>query len=287
MKKIFILLMIICSSIFLFGCGNNDSSATENKKVSGDLSIEMLDIGQGDATLIKTKDQVVMIDTGDIDERDNLLKLLKERNIKTIDKLIITHPHADHLGGAYVIFKNFEVKEVYDNGQKATTKTYKTYLKNIKEKQIKYKALADGDELDFGSGVKFKVLSPAKLTDDTNNNSIVGKLKYNDFTMMFTGDAEKDIENTLVKKYGDELKSLVLKSPHHGSTTSSTEQFLKAVNPEVALISLGAGNEYGHPHKEILARYKKLGIKVYRTDEDGSIKIISNGTKDYQIDTTK
>ena len=105
--------------------------------------------------------------------------------------------------------------------------------------------------------------------------------------MMFTGDAEKDIENTLVKKYGDELKSLVLKSPHHGSTTSSTEQFLKAVNPEVALISLGAGNEYGHPHKEILARYKKLGIKVYRTDEDGSIKIISNGTKDYQIDTTK
>ena len=132
-----------------------------------------------------------------IDERDNLVKLLKERNIATIDKLIITHPHADHLGGAYAVFKNFEVKEVYDNGDPTTTQTYKTYLKNIKEKKIKYQQLSANDELDFGSGVKFKVFSPTKQMlksgDDLNNNSLVGQLKYNDFTMMFTGDAEKCI----------------------------------------------------------------------------------------------
>lgn len=251
----------------------------------------MLDIGQGDATLIQTKEQTIMIDTGDIDERDNLVKLLKERNITTIDKLIITHPHADHLGGAYAVFKNFEVKEVYDNGDPTTTQTYKTYLKNIKEKKIKYQQLSANDELDFGSGVKFKVFSPTKQMlksgDDLNNNSLVGQLKYNDFTMMFTGDAEKEAEENMVKTYGNELASLVLKSPHHGSRTSSSEAFLKQVDAKTVLISLGAGNEYGHPHKQTMERYKKLGMKVYETDKNGSITITSDGSKDYKITTEK
>lgn len=159
MKKIVALLMILCS-LFLWGCGKDNATQSANKDEA--LKIEMLDIGQGDATLIQTKEQTIMIDTGDIDERDNLVKLLKERNITTIDKLIITHPHADHLGGAYAVFKNFEVKEVYDNGDPTTTQTYKTYLKNIKEKKIKYQQLSANDELDFGSGVKFKVFSPTK-----------------------------------------------------------------------------------------------------------------------------
>ena len=147
MKKIVALLMILCS-LFLWGCGKDNATQSANKDEA--LKIEMLDIGQGDATLIQTKEQTIMIDTGDIDERDNLVKLLKQRNITTIDKLIITHPHADHLGGAYAVFKNFEVKEVYDNGDPTTTQTYKTYLKNIKEKKIKYQQLSANDELDFG-----------------------------------------------------------------------------------------------------------------------------------------
>ncbi|WP_296898012.1 ComEC/Rec2 family competence protein [uncultured Megamonas sp.] len=288
MKKIIALLMILCS-VFLWGCGKD--TATQSGSKEGKLKIEMLDIGQGDATLIQTGEQTIMIDTGDIDERDNLVKLLKERNITTIDKLIITHPHADHLGGAYAVFKNFDVKEVYDNGDPTTTQTYKTYLKNIKEKKIKYQQLSAGDELDFGDGVKFKIFSPTKQMlkseDDLNNNSLVGQLKYKDFTMMFTGDAEKEAEANMVKTYGNELSSLVLKSPHHGSRTSSSEVFLKQLNANTVLISLGAGNEYGHPHKQTMDRYKKLNMKVYETDKNGSITIISDGSKDYQITTEK
>lgn len=288
MKKILILLVTLCM-IFMAGCARND---TDNKEIANsDLKIEMLDIGQGDATLIQTKEQVIMIDTGDIDERDRLVKLLKERNIKTIDKLIITHPHADHIGGAYAIFKNFDVKEVYDNGDLTTTQTYKTYLKNIKEKKIKYQQLSANDELDFGAGVSFKVFSPTKQMlkseDDLNNNSLVGQLRYQDFTMMFTGDAEKQAENNMVKTYKTELSSLILKSPHHGSKTSSSESFLKAVGAKVVLISLGANNEYGHPHKQTLDRYNKLDMKIYRTDEQGSITIISDGSTNYKITTEK
>ena len=110
---------------FVFaGCSAEKSASTSGGSAQPEVKIEMLDIGQGDATLIRTKDQTIMIDTGDIDERDHLLKLLQERDIKTIDKLIITHPHADHIGGAYVLFKNFKVKEVYDNGDPTTTQTY-------------------------------------------------------------------------------------------------------------------------------------------------------------------
>lgn len=288
MKKFLILLLALCMS-FIVGCAKDN--ANNKEIVNADLKIEMLDIGQGDATLIKTKEQTIMIDTGDIDERDNLVKLLKERNIKTIDKLIITHHHADHLGGAYAIFKNFEVKEVYDNGDPTTTQTYKTYLKNIKEKKIKYQQLSANDELDFGTGVTFKVFSPTKQMlnskEDLNDNSLIGQLRYQDFTMMFTGDAEKQAEENMVKTYGEQLTSLILKSPHHGSKTSSSENFLKAVGAKDVLISLATDNEYGHPHKQALDRYNKFNMNVYRTDKQGTITIYSDGSENYQILTEK
>lgn len=288
MKQIFLLFMAIIT-IFLIGCTNQNNIDKSTDKMP--LKIEMLDIGQGDATLIQTKSQTIMIDTGDVDKRDDLINLLKARNIKTIDKLIITHPHADHIGGAYALFKNFEVKAVYDNGQPTTTKTYRTYLKLIEANNIKYQQITAGDQLDFGDGVIFKVLSPTKqmieAEDDLNNNSIIGQLKYKDFTMLFTGDAEKEAESSMVKTYGNQLASLVLKSPHHGSRTSSSSAFLKAVQPQTVLISVGVGNEYGHPHKQVLDRYEDNNITVYRTDKNGSISIFSDGSKSYKITTTR
>ncbi|SNU98735.1 ComEC/Rec2 family competence protein [Megamonas hypermegale] len=286
MKKFFILMLMIFALI-CSGCSSSNNNTNSNDTVK----IEVLDIGQGDASLIYTKDEVIMIDTGDVDERDRLEKLLKERNISTIDKLIITHPHADHIGGAYVVFKNVNVKEVYDNGDATTSKTYQTYLKNIKQKNIAYHQLKAGDTVDFGDGVSFKVFSPTekmiKNDDDLNNNSIVGQLRYKDFTMLFTGDSERDAEQNMVKSYGNELQSDVLKSPHHGSRTSSSDDYLKTVKAKDVIISLAADNEYGHPHKQTLDRYKKYNMNVYRTDQDGTITITTDGSDDYTISKEK
>lgn len=279
--------MLMIFALICSGCSSNSNNTNSNDEVK----IEVLDIGQGDASLIYTKDEVIMIDTGDVDERDRLEKLLKERNISTIDKLIITHPHADHIGGAYVVFKNVNVKEVYDNGDTTTSKTYQTYLKNIKQKNIAYHQLKAGDTVDFGDGVSFKVFSPTekmiKNDDDLNNNSIVGQLRYKDFTMLFTGDSERDAEQNMVKSYGNELQSDVLKSPHHGSRTSSSDDYLKTVKAKDVIISLAADNEYGHPHKQTLDRYKKYNMNVYRTDQDGTITITTDGSDDYTISKEK
>ena len=302
MRKMMLVLaafVVVCA--LLTGCAAGQPSAagkTESAQTKdGALEVKVLDVGQGDAILIRTADEVIFIDTGDVDEHPKLEAALKKENIKTVDKLIITHPHADHLGGASVIFKNCEVKAVYDNGEPTTTKLYRDYLKTIKAKGIPYKALADGDVLDFGGGVSFRVLGPtAQMVKEggkkngkpnLNINSIVGRLEYGDFTMLFTGDAEKETEKAVLSHHSAaEIKSLVLKAPHHGSKTSSTAAFLKAAAPEAVAISCGAGNEYGHPHKEVLERYKKFNIKVYRTDQGGTIAVISDG-KTYNVKEEK
>lgn len=279
-RKIQNSLLVICVLLLFMisGCGGNKTVAKNGEGIT----VKMLDVGQGDALLVRTKDQTILIDTGDVDEREKFLACLKKEGITTIDKMIITHPHADHMGGADVVFKNFTVKEVYDNGQPTTTNLYRTYLKTIKEKSIAYKHLAAGDILDFGDGAVFKVLSPPKGKaeggGDLNENSIVGRLAYKDFSMLFTGDSTAEAEAQMLSAYKTDLKSTILKSPHHGSKTSSNFNYLKAVAPEAVLISLGRGNEYGHPHKVILDKYEKLKMKIFRTDTDGTITIETNGS---------
>lgn len=190
-------------------------------------------------------------------------------------------------------------------------------MKQLKAKGIKHQALKAGDVLDFGSGVSFKVFYPTKelvekgtqkgYKHDPNNESVVGKLTYGDFSMLFTGDAEQPVEEQLLKADAKDLRSTILKSPHHGSSTGSSVAYLKAVWPEAVLISCGQGNDYGHPHTDVLARYlgkdtykdrrdgsqKKTKLvkndkgevykgKVYETDKNGTITITTDG-KDYSI----
>lgn len=277
---------------FCLGCGNarQQEAAAPQQHQKQELTVKMLDIGQGDAILIRTKEQVILMDTGDVDTRDQIVKILKNEKVEKIDKLIISHPHADHLGGAYAVLNNFKVGGVYDNGQPTTTATYRTYMKLIEKKKIPYQRLNADMTLDFGNQAVFKVFSPTvqeiKSEADLNSNSIVGKLSYGNFSMLFTGDCEADREKLLLKKYGQELKSDILKSPHHGSKTSSNRNFLKMVAPEAALISVGAGNDYKHPHKVTLNKYKDLNLKVYRTDQDGMVTVHTDG-ETYQITKEK
>lgn len=279
--------------IIATGCGGAGTTAQPGGKVpaaaaaGAPLTVQVLDVGQGDAILIRTNEQVALIDTGDVPARDKLVRMLKSQGITTVDKLIITHPHADHIGGAAAVLANFTVRQVYDSGQKTTTNLYRQYLTQISKKKIPFTVVAAGTTIELGNEAVLRVLAPEQpfiggSEPDLNNNSIVAKLVYGDFSMLMTGDAEKEAEERLLKKGAAGLKSTLLKSGHHGSKTSSTLPFLKAVKAEAALISLGAGNEYGHPHKVVLKRYSDRKMRVYRTDTEGTLTVTSDG-KTYAI----
>lgn len=295
MKFLAVLLLSLSLTAAFSACGSaapsvssGGAKTSDTAKGGSQLIVRMLDIGQGDAFLLEKDGKFVMIDTGDIEHRDQIVALLHKYKVKEISKIIITHPHADHLGGMNAIFKNFKVDAIYDDGMPAGTGSYKNYLKQIKEKKIPYHVLKAGDEVNFFDGVKFNVLGPVKVikdqkeNSDFNNNSIVGRLTYGSFSMMFTGDAEQEEEKTILGK-GGTLKSDVLKVGHHGSRTSTSPAFLKAVSPKNAFISCGQGNDYGHPHKVTIDKLEKAKVQIYRTDRNGTVTLTSDGSS-YRIE---
>lgn len=306
--------LILCCTMLLTGCsqggGQSSDTATNSKaEAKGQLTISMLDIGQGDAVLIQTGAKNILIDTGDDKyyedgkkgkENTQLLSELQKLKIDHIDTLVMTHAHADHIGKADKVIAQYGVKELVYNGIPSTSKYFINALKAAKAngtQQVKVKA---GDVLDFGNGVSFEIVSPsqslidedtaaikAKKKVDVNNESVVGRLTFGNFAMLFTGDAEGPVEKDMVASYGKKLKCQVLKAGHHGSKTSSTAEFLKLVQPESVVMSLGVNNQYGHPHEALLNRLQKQGVKnIYRTDANGTITIVSDGSS-YSITTEK
>ena len=275
---------------FLMGCSTAPVSDAAHT-AAGTITVKVLNIGQGDAILVQTGEKNVLVDTSDVDERDKLRAELKKADIKKIDTIILTHPHADHIGGMDVLLNEYSIGTVYDNGMPSTSKLFLGYVKKLKEKKIERKGLVAGDRVDLGGGAVFEVLAPsAQLVKegnvkgykhDPNNESVVGRIVFGDFTMMLTGDAEKKEEHDILAA-GSNVQSKILKSGHHGSKTSSSADFLRAVQPEAAVISCGVNNDYGHPHKETMKKYHALNIPVYVTAENGTITITSDG-KTYHI----
>lgn len=286
----FIVLLMGCQHVIPSGGAPSDpqtqwkfpnpfSSLTESKE----LVIRCLDIGQGDATLISWRGKWTLIDTGDVEHRSALTQYLDRYGVKEVENLIITHPDGDHLGGAYAVLKHVPVRYVFDDGLTKTNAIYRTYLKTLDKKGLRPYVLTQGMQVDLGDGVYFDVLGPTenvmykKGMPDYNNHSIVMKLVANQFTMLFTGDAEKGQEHELLKSHGKKLAATVLKVGHHGSKTGTTESFLAAVRPQVSTISSGRGNPYGVPHAPVLERLQKRGIRIYRTDRNGTITIRTDG----------
>ena len=283
---------VLLAAQFFAGCTAAPASDAPKQATQGEITVKVLNIGQGDSILIQTGEKTVLVDTSDVDERDKLRAELKKADVKKIDTVILTHPHADHIGGMDVLLNEYPVGMVYDNGMPSTSKLYLGYMKKLKEKKIERKGLVAGDRVDLGGGAVFEVLGPsAQLVKegnvkgykhDPNNESVVGRLVFGDFSMMLTGDAEKKEEQAILAADSANVKSTILKSGHHGSKTSSSADFLRAVQPEAALISCGVNNDYGHPHKETMKKYHALNIPIYVTAENGTITVTSDG-KTYKI----
>ncbi|HHX02057.1 MAG TPA: MBL fold metallo-hydrolase [Firmicutes bacterium] len=244
--------------------------------------VVFLDVGQGDAILI-ISDQggAMLIDAGTRTAgRAVVVPFLLNLGIDSLDVVVMTHPHADHIGGLIPVLEEIPVQCVYANYEIHTTETYKELLLLIETLDIPFIRAEPGMEIEIAGIDRIEILHPSyPLSDDINNNSIVILMETDGISFLFTGDIEKKAEEYLIQQA--ELAAHFVKVPHHGSKTSSHLGFLMAVEPNKAIISCGEGNSYGHPDLEVLLRYTAFGVDIYRTDIHGAITVlVEDGTVD-------
>jgi len=247
-----------------------------------ELEFIALDIGQGDAILIKTPyGQNILIDGGP----DNSVIQRLGRNLpfydRTIDLMILTHPDADHVTGLVEVLRRYKVKQILYTGVIDEMPNYLEWLRMIKEKQVPMNIAFAGQVISLGKDLKLYILYPThsylnQTAEDLNDTSIVAKLIYKSSNFLLTGDASIEVEKELVANEVD-LKSDVLKVGHHGSKTSTCVEFVRVVNPDYAVISVGRDNKFGHPNFRVLRNLEKEGVEILRTDEMGDVVLVSNG----------
>ncbi len=278
--------VILLVSLLLTACINTGGQGTLTPAPAGgaELSVAYLDVGQGDSILIHAPDgEVMLIDGGrSIDLANSvIIPQIKAWQANQVDVLVVTHPDADHISGLVGVLENFPVKRVALTGDEHATKIYERLLTDVRDKKIEAVQVRTGTTIPFDPSVKLDVLGPDEEFvnhDNTNDGSIVLKLTYGQTSFLFTGDAEMT-ENQAILKHGLDVRATVLKLGHHGSRSSTDEAWLKAVQPQLGIISAGAGNTYGHPHPEVIAALDKLNIRYIRTDEHGTITVTSDGAQ--------
>lgn len=246
----------------------------------GDLQIHFIDVGQADAILVKQGENAMLVDAGENETRDELNDYITSQGVTNLDYVIATHPHSDHIGAMYFVIDNFEVGQVLMSAKTHTTKTYEKLLTSIKNKNVEKIVPKLGDKFKLGDAT-FKIVGPTYASnygDNINDYSLVIKLTFGNNTFLLTGDAEEKSEEDMLLS-GIDLKCDLLKVGHHGSSTATTEEFLKAVNPRYAVVSVGQDNKHGLPDGRVMKLLKSYNIPVYRTDESGTIVVTSNGNK--------
>ncbi len=251
------------------------------------MKVHYIDVGQADATLLQFSDNGetinVLIDTGDWNSSE-VVTYLQSQKITAINLIAVTHPHADHIGQLEKIINTFSVDEVWMNGETATSQVFAKSLEAIEKNDVDYYEPEVGEVFDIGP-LEITVIHPNSLSTNTNNNSLAMRLQYGDVSFLFTGDAEQQAENDILSS-GANVNAKILHLGHHGSNTSSTPDFLKAVNPEIAIYSAGVDNSYGHPDAEVINRINSSDIPLYGTDTHGTIIVETDG-KSYTVMTNK
>jgi competence protein ComEC len=282
--NLLLILFLILTNILVW-------QALFNLGLDNSLEVIFFDVGQGDAVFIETpyKHQI-LIDGGP--DSKILEKLTKEMPFwdRTIDLIILTHPEKDHLAGLLEVLERYKVEQILWTGVIRDTAEYNKWQELIKKEKAKI-TIAQAPQRIKAGRVSLNILYPfesleGEKLEESNDTSIIFRLIFGDDSFLFTGDVEKSVEKKILSECREEVDCLlgsdVLKVSHHGSKTSTSEEFLKEVSPEVAIISCGRNNSYGHPHQETLDILEKYGIRIFRTDLNGDIKIISDG-KNYAI----
>jgi beta-lactamase superfamily II metal-dependent hydrolase len=306
MKKI--LALLILALLFFTGCAIGKSitsaeKAGKNKETlqqvqntpnisnlqnrPDTLKVHFLDAGQGDSILIQFPNgRNMLVDAGKNNSAAGIIDYLKKNGINKLDYLVGTHPHEDHIGSLDAVIEHFQIGEVLLPRVTTNTRTFRDVLAAIKNKDLKITAAKAGVNILEDDNLSAKILAPNKSTyEDLNNYSAVIKIKYKEVAFLLTGDAEELSEKEILAGKAD-VRANVLKVGHHGSHSSTSPAFLKAVNPLYAVISAGAGNDYHHPHGETLKKLKQAGVKVLRTDEKGTIVFTTDG-KEIALTTEK
>lgn len=251
-------------------------SSADNSQVSGTLAVHFIDVGQADSILVVQGDEAMLIDGGNGGDKATISSYIRSLGISRLKYVIGTHPHEDHIGSLSHIVNSFDIEKVYFPKVTANTRVFENFVNSVTSKGLSLTVPKVNSSFYVGEA-KCTILAPNSTSySNTNDYSIVLKLEYGSTSFLLTGDAEIPSENEILSKNLD-ISATVLKLGHHGSKSSTGEAFLKAVNPTYAVVSVGADNKYNLPNIEVMSMLKKHNIKVFRTDESGTIIAVSNG----------
>lgn len=288
------LVLVVAVVIWAFYLGlthwtESDDSVVAPPSMEGVFTLIVFDVGQADSLLVRTPNgKAMLVDAGDSDKDADevILPGLRELGVTELDYLVLTHAHQDHVGGMPSVLKSLPVGVAVFSGEVSTNSTYRDFLALVQSGEAKPLQARRGLTLDMGGDVVVEVLNPPeKLFDESNDNSVVLRLTYGQVSMMLTGDAESEAIESM-KEAMVPMNAAVLKVGHHGSSDATSQWLLRAVSPQYALISVGADNRYGHPHAETMELLRDGGVEVYRTDQQGTITVTTDGSS-VDIVTTK
>lgn len=285
------IILIIVGIFYLFqNYPTNEVSKNINKRINEvpvtseeRLEVTFIDVGQADSILIENEGHYMLVDAGNNEDGPKLVNYFKNQNIHQFDYVIGTHPHEDHIGGLDNIIEGFDINTFYMPDVITTTKTFEDVLDALGEKNVTLSIPKTNATFKLGDATVKVLYVGTEDESDLNDTSIVLKVTYQNVSFLLTGDASTKVEEKLNPA---DLESTVLKVGHHGSSTATNEKFLNTVNPKYAIISVGENNQYEHPHTTVLNTLAAHNITTYRTDQDGTIKVITDGTN-IEINTSK
>lgn len=277
-----VLIMLVSAALTLFNAfpptdDGADTSSAQSVQLDGNggFCIIFIDVGQADSALVECDGHYMLIDGGNVADSDLIYTVLKKNEVSHLDYIVATHAHEDHVGGLSAALELCTVDTVYCSVTEYSSKAFTNFATKAQKRGAPITVPKAGESFSLGRST-VTVFAPLKAYDDTNNMSIVLKISYGETSFLFAADAERESEADMYEA-GADLSATLLKVGHHGSSTSSTYLFLREVMPRYAIISVGAGNSYGHPHEETLSRLHDAGVTVYRTDECGDIICRSDG----------